>query len=135
MAIGADTQQQDIEGRRKQTVVLERRGSTIDSLSFHSENLRGRNVDTIEERVAGHAVIAVAVIGRHCAFVAEENPHARPAELLECESLEHRAGRASTAKGERARAAGEGDADLLRNERGRVLGKIIGGNDDLRLHR
>ena len=105
VAVGADAEHQDVERGRQQALVLARRRVPVGALGLHAVDPRGGNRHPREQRRAHHPVVAVGVVRRHRALVAEEHVHPRASRSPPPRQLPvHRLGRPPARQRERARA-------------------------------
>ena len=85
VAVGADTEQHDIENRRHageeaghRSFVVARRRVRIRKIGRHRVDLLDRQRDVIEQRVLRHPVVAERMAVGHVALVAPERMNVRP---------------------------------------------------------
>ena len=124
--VRADAEDQDVERGRQQLLVVARGGVPVGALGLHAVDLRGGDRHPGEQGRAHHPVVAVGVVRRHRALVAEEHVHPGPVDRRRPRQLPvHRLGRPPARQRDRARAPpADGRRHLGRQPLGRRPGEV-----------
>ena len=135
MPVSTDAKDQHVERGGQLAVVVRGRRVQVAALSLHAVKARVRDRNASEQRLHRHTEVAVGVVGRHGALVAEIDIHAVPVdttgEVRPRERGVHRSRRRAPRERDGALPAGEEHiCHRLRQPRGGAARQRFRGLDD-----